>query len=68
MKEKPGKRARLSLPIPVRGEPGRNDSDPETPPKRHCIVRRIDGNNTPENNTMDSLWAEYEKWKNPADR
>ena len=35
MKEKPGISADLSLPISQRGEPGRNDSDPETPPKRH---------------------------------
>ena len=68
MKQQPGIGADLSLPIPVRGEPGRNDSDPETPPKRHRIVRRIGDNNTSEDNTTDSLWAEYEKWKNPAER
>ena len=35
MKQQPGIGADLSLPISQRGEPGRNDSDPETSSKRH---------------------------------
>ena len=60
MKEKPGISADLSLPISQRGEPGRNDSDPETSPKRHR-------NGTPEHKgrkvpvicqELDRFWGE----------
>ena len=44
MKQQPGIGADLSLPISQRGESQGNDSDPETPPKRHR-------NGTPQHNT-----------------